>query len=76
MSGLSAAPSFRFRSRSTFGLDAVEQYTGWFIVWVLRDEFAPEGFGEKGGFEAVEEVEGALGFCFEAIRTGEGFYDP
>ncbi|NHO37992.1 hypothetical protein [Acetobacter fallax] len=49
MSGLFAA-SFRFRIRSTFGPDTVEQDAGGFVVRVLRHEFAPEGFGDKGGF--------------------------
>ncbi|MBS0961216.1 hypothetical protein [Acetobacter thailandicus] len=56
MSGL-FAPSFRFRIRSTFGLDAVEQHAGRFVSRILRDEFAAEGFCEKGGFEAVRTGE-------------------
>ncbi|BCI65836.1 hypothetical protein AAJCM20276_04600 [Acetobacter aceti] len=73
MNGLSA-PSFRFQNRSTFGPDAVEQNAGGFVIRVLRDEFAPEGFGQKGGFETVKEGQSALGFEFEAIDTTKSYF--
>jgi hypothetical protein len=37
----------------------------------LGDHLTTEGFGEDGGFEAVEEGAGSGGFGFEAVGAGE-----
>jgi hypothetical protein len=52
--------------------DPVEEGLGGFVVRVLRDQFAPEGFGEDGGLQPVEQRAGAGSFRFEAVGAGEG----
>ena len=53
----------------------VQQNARWLVVGVLRNQFAPECFGEDGRLQAIEQCASALGFGFEAIRTGEYGFD-
>ena len=47
-------------------VEASQQHTSRFVVGVLGDEFAAEGFGEGGGGEALDGL----------LRGGEAAFDP
>jgi len=63
-------------SGGALGADTFQEHVGWFVVLVLRNQFAAKGFGEDSGFQPVEQRAGASGFGFETIGAGEGcIYD-
>ena len=56
--------------------EAGEKSGGRFVVGVLGDEFAAEGFGEGGGGEALDGLLRGGEAGFDPVGEGEQVFDP
>ena len=57
-------------------VEVSQQHTCRFVVGVLGDEFAAEGFGEGGGGEALDGLLRGGEAGFDPVGEGEQVFDP
>ena len=62
--------------QSTVSAETFEEYRRRFVVRILGDEFAAEGFGEGGGGEALDGLLRGGEAGFDPVGEGEQVFDP